>query len=659
MITQKTAVFKCSNANHADRKAAAYCSLCKAYFCGECERSHSNMLPHHGKCVTRDLTRTSSSAPEKCPLHGYELGLFCPVHYSLCCSKCNLDSDGPHSGCPVEPFDKDGNFRLVHKNLSADLSTLTTMTDKMTSVTVDALAAKQDEVTNSITAVKDEIKTAFDSIRNALSVRESAILGEVECIFNELSLSDVICKIRVMEDEVQKAVAAGQEALKLSESSTELWETVRKGCAVRELVKRVTELEKEAAKALKSVPKIIFEHSKDDLDKIANFGKLYFVQCCPQNVTTACMGWNKFVVKWDSCYREYCSCDEKKEVGEKYVYEIEMKKEGENDSKYTIIYKGEQMNCVLSCLQGDTVYDIRVRGVPKGSDGSVSGCEWSEEVKIRTLAVPTPTNLKAVTKSYSSICLSWDPISTGMIYRVKTMETTGAVSYEKVVECDGDTRYTAKELRPETKYSFSVQAGNGNTWGEWCSAVSAKTWSAIVRLPENCRWKECPGNFSSGMKYSVDSSRPKIATKTGEGWCAIVADALLTRGRVTKWGVHVLKSRNNGDSIWIGVIPSDVSLKDDINKRGWYFECYFTTLCSGPPHNYWCKEYGPKKSGKERRYVHTGDIVGVTMDTVKGELSFALNGVNYGLAYDRIPLDKPLVPCVLLEHKGYSIELIV
>ena len=45
------------------------------------------------------------------------------------------------------------------------------------------------------------------------------------------------------------------------------------------------------------------------------------------------------------------------------------------------------------------------------------------------------------------------------------------------------------------------------------------------------------------------------------------------------------------------------------------------------------------------------------MDTTKGELSFAVNGVNLGVAYDGIPLDKPLVPCVLLYHKGDSIEL--
>ena len=44
------------------------------------------------------------------------------------------------------------------------------------------------------------------------------------------------------------------------------------------------------------------------------------------------------------------------------------------------------------------------------------------------------------------------------------------------------------------------------------------------------------------------------------------------------------------------------------------------------------------------------------MDTAKGELSFVLNGVNLGVAYEGIPLDKPLVPCVILGWDGDSVE---
>ena len=49
----------------------------------------------------------------------------------------------------------------------------------------------------------------------------------------------------------------------------------------------------------------------------------------------------------------------------------------------------------------------------------------------------------------------------------------------------------------------------------------------------------------------------------------------------------------------------------------------------------------------------------VVMDTAKGELSFIVNGVNLGVAYEGIPLDKPLVPCVILYWDGDSVELII
>ena len=45
------------------------------------------------------------------------------------------------------------------------------------------------------------------------------------------------------------------------------------------------------------------------------------------------------------------------------------------------------------------------------------------------------------------------------------------------------------------------------------------------------------------------------------------------------------------------------------------------------------------------------------MDTTKGELSFVMSGINLGVAYEGIPLDKPLVPCVLLSNIGDSVEL--
>ena len=173
-------------------------------------------------------------------------------------------------------------------------------------------------------------------------------------------------------------------------------------------------------------------------------------------------------------------------------------------------------------------------------------------------------------------------------------------------------------------------------------------------------WKECPDDVYEKREYTVDEENPRIATKIGYGFycCTIIGNTALPRGKVTSWSIKVLESVNNdGVGIFIGVAPFDIDQneKENSNKCGWYFYCWTSVLLSGPPHNY-RKVYGPRK--RIGQYVHTGDSVGVVMDTTKGEFSFALNGVNLGVAFEGIPFDKPLVPCALLKFEGDSVELV-
>ena len=45
------------------------------------------------------------------------------------------------------------------------------------------------------------------------------------------------------------------------------------------------------------------------------------------------------------------------------------------------------------------------------------------------------------------------------------------------------------------------------------------------------------------------------------------------------------------------------------------------------------------------------------MNTINGELSFSVNGINYGIAC-KIPLDIDLSPFVLIYSKGDAVELL-
>ena len=182
--------------------------------------------------------------------------------------------------------------------------------------------------------------------------------------------------------------------------------------------------------------------------------------------------------------------------------------------------------------------------------------------------------------------------------------------------------------------------------------------------PKRCCWKECPESVEEDKRYALDSEGSRVAVKAGANgyWCSVIGNTPFPLGKVTSWGVKVLKSRKNDCSgINIGVAPSDVNQSTNWNTKsnGWYLNCYAATLHSGPPHSIDGTNYGKRKGYGQ--YVHTGDTVNIVMDTTKakGELSFVVSGVNLGVAYEGIPLDKPLVPCVLLAWVGDSVELVV
>ena len=43
----------------------------------------------------------------------------------------------------------------------------------------------------------------------------------------------------------------------------------------------------------------------------------------------------------------------------------------------------------------------------------------------------------------------------------------------------------------------------------------------------------------------------------------------------------------------------------------------------------------------------------------KSEFPFVLDGVNLGVVYNGIPLDKPLVHCAILGIEGSSVKLVI
>ena len=274
----------------------------------------------------------------------------------------------------------------------------------------------------------------------------------------------------------------------------------------------------------------------------------------------------------------------------------------------------------------------------------------SSEKKAKSV----PQNVIGKAISFDSVELSWSSLSDTFTYQVEARKQSDN-TFSKVYEGNCLKR-TVAGLEYAQIYLFRLRSVFGDGSVSWWSDV------VTVHMPWGCAWKKCPDDVKEERVYSVDGVSPMIMTFTGNGeWdCTVIGNTPLPLNNVTSWNIKILKSKSNdGFGVFVGVAPSNINQNKDFNHRkcGWYLHCYDCSLRSGPPHNCKKKEYGPRK--ERGQYVHTGDSVGVVMDTTKGELSFVVDDVNLGVAFNWIPLDKPLVPCVVLCYQGDSVELII
>ena len=93
----------------------------------------------------------------------------------------------------------------------------------------------------------------------------------------------------------------------------------------------------------------------------------------------------------------------------------------------------------------------------------------------------------------------------------------------------------------------------------------------------------------------MDERNPRIATKINSSdWRTIIGDTSIPKNTFMLWSIKALSRM--WDGIFIGVAPFSIDLNTcNYDKCGWYFDCYESTLYSGPPHNCMMKGYEPMK----------------------------------------------------------------
>ena len=161
--------------------------------------------------------------------------------------------------------------------------------------------------------------------------------------------------------------------------------------------------------------------------------------------------------------------------------------------------------------------------------------------------------------------------------------------------------------------------------------------------------------WKKGTNYTL-TNNDLIATKTNGGNnynCNILGDIVLPKNKINKWKIKLKTYLNPSGHNWdilIGVGPSNLNQSEyNLYNKTWTFICGYSMISiqSGSTTDY----NGNKGKLKQ------DDIVEVIMNTIKGELSFSINDVDYGIAC-KIPSNMELSPFVSIYDQGESIELL-
>ena len=160
--------------------------------------------------------------------------------------------------------------------------------------------------------------------------------------------------------------------------------------------------------------------------------------------------------------------------------------------------------------------------------------------------------------------------------------------------------------------------------------------------------------FKPGENYIVNENG-HIATKTsgGNDWnCTIIGDKEIPKNKTSKWMIRInnFEIKSNTWNVLIGIGPNNNNNENRFYNKCWSFICGQSQLSI--------------KSGSEKKYnnhsgkLKKGDIIETTVDRQAGTLSFAVNGIDYGIAFSEVPKEDILYPIVMIYDQNQIVEII-
>jgi len=158
--------------------------------------------------------------------------------------------------------------------------------------------------------------------------------------------------------------------------------------------------------------------------------------------------------------------------------------------------------------------------------------------------------------------------------------------------------------------------------------------------------------FKPGQNCII-SNNGSIATKNegGNNWnCTIFGDKEIPKNKISKWKIKLNSETKQSWDIMIGIGPNNPNNEEEFYKKCWNFVSSNSKLVILSKNS---SEYN-NHSGRLKK----GDIVEVTVDRNLGNLSFAVNGSDYGIACKNIPKEETLYPTINLYEPNLQVELV-
>ena len=160
--------------------------------------------------------------------------------------------------------------------------------------------------------------------------------------------------------------------------------------------------------------------------------------------------------------------------------------------------------------------------------------------------------------------------------------------------------------------------------------------------------------FKQGQNYSI-SNNGLVATKNNGngGWnCTIIGDKEIPKNKQSEWRIKITNFKITGNTwnVLIGIGPNNPNNRINFYNQCWAFNCGQNYLC--------LKGSTTEYNNHENKMLKMGDIIKIIVDRKLGNLSFEINGENYGIACSNIPKDDILYPTIVFFEQGLSAEIV-